>query len=276
MSDEVVPATQAVAQAAMAAVPAATVDCAADTRAAVAVAVKVTGLPLMPPPAAVAVSVFVPAVVPRVQLVTVAMPPALVRIAVGGTTEPLEFLFLFVAPLLYLIHALLTGLGFTMMAVLDVTIGNTDGNLIDFVVFGILHGLSTRWYMVPVVAAIWFVAYYAIFRFAITRWKRHPKVSMVVTIGLALLLVHAIVFLFVYNFVPSYFIQAAQKDYRDYKEIETIIRNVYLVLGWISNSAAALAFAVLLTGIFMRRKPVAEFARRERWDGPPFGPAAAR
>lgn len=90
---------------------------------------------------------------------------------VGGTTEPLEFLFLFVAPLLYLIHALLTGLGFTMMAVLDVTIGNTDGNLIDFVVFGILHGLSTRWYMVPVVAAIWFVAYYAIFRFAITRWN---------------------------------------------------------------------------------------------------------
>ncbi len=90
---------------------------------------------------------------------------------VGGTTEPLEFLFLFVAPLLYLIHALLTGLGFTMMAVLGVTIGNTDGNVIDFVVFGILHGLSTKWYMVPVVAAVWFVAYYAIFRFAITRWN---------------------------------------------------------------------------------------------------------
>lgn len=48
---------------------------------------------------------------------------------------------------------------------------NTDGNVIDFVVFGILHGLSTKWYMVPVVAAVWFVAYYAIFRFAITRWN---------------------------------------------------------------------------------------------------------
>lgn len=90
---------------------------------------------------------------------------------VGGTTEPLEFLFLFVAPVLYLIHALLTGLGFTMMAVLGVTIGNTDGNVIDFVVFGILHGLSTRWYMVPVVAAVWFVVYYGIFRFAITRFN---------------------------------------------------------------------------------------------------------
>ncbi|MGE1480396.1 PTS maltose transporter subunit IICB [Escherichia coli] len=37
--------------------------------------------------------------------------------------------------------------------------------------FGILHGLSTKWYMVPVVAAIWFVVYYVIFRFAITRFN---------------------------------------------------------------------------------------------------------
>lgn len=90
---------------------------------------------------------------------------------IGGTTEPLEFLFLFVAPALYLIHALLTGLGFTIMAVLGVTIGNTDGNVIDFVVFGILHGLSTKWYLVPVVAAVWFAVYYGIFRFAITRFN---------------------------------------------------------------------------------------------------------
>jgi PTS system maltose and glucose-specific IIC component len=48
---------------------------------------------------------------------------------------------------------------------------NTDGNVIDFVVFGILHGLSTKWYLVPVVAAIWFAVYYAIFRFAITRFN---------------------------------------------------------------------------------------------------------
>ncbi|VEB98191.1 EIICBA-Glc [Cedecea lapagei] len=90
---------------------------------------------------------------------------------VGGTTEPIEFLFLFVAPVLYLIHAVLTGIGFTMMSVLGVTIGNTDGNIIDFFVFGVLHGLSTKWYMVPVVAAVWFAGYYAIFRFAITRFN---------------------------------------------------------------------------------------------------------
>ncbi|MGV3345695.1 maltose/glucose-specific PTS transporter subunit IIBC [Enterobacteriaceae bacterium LUAb1] len=94
-----------------------------------------------------------------------------VACVVGGTTEPIEFLFLFVAPLLYLVHALLTGLGFTVMAVLGVTIGNTDGNIIDFIVFGVLHGLTTKWYFVPMVAAVWFVAYYAIFRFAITRFN---------------------------------------------------------------------------------------------------------
>jgi PTS system maltose and glucose-specific IIC component len=47
---------------------------------------------------------------------------------------------------------------------------NTDGN-VDFVVFGILHGLATKWYLVPVVAAIWFAVYYGIFRFAITRFN---------------------------------------------------------------------------------------------------------
>lgn len=86
--------------------------------------------------------------------------------------------------------------------------------------------------------------------FAITRWKRYPKVAMVVTIGLGLLLIHSIVFLFVYNFVPRWFIDYTQ----DYRSIETTIRNVYLVLGWISNTASAVAFAVLLAGIFMQRK----------------------
>ncbi len=66
---------------------------------------------------------------------------------------------------------------------LGVTIGNTDGNIIDFVVFGILHGLSTKWYMVPVVAAIWFVVYYIIFRFAITRFNLKTLRNSPVPIG---------------------------------------------------------------------------------------------
>ncbi len=71
----------------------------------------------------------------------------LIARVVGGTTEPLEFLFLFVAPVLYVIHALLTGLGFTVMSVLGVTIGNTDGILRGVRYFAwsvnqVVHGAS--------------------------------------------------------------------------------------------------------------------------------------
>ncbi|GAD29569.1 maltose/glucose-specific PTS transporter subunit IIBC [Photobacterium leiognathi] len=90
---------------------------------------------------------------------------------VGGITEPLEFLFLFVAPALYFVHAILTGIGFMAMHLLGVTIGNTDGNIIDFLIFGVLQGTATKWYLVPVVAAVWFVMYYSVFRFAITRFN---------------------------------------------------------------------------------------------------------
>jgi maltose/glucose PTS system EIICB component len=94
-----------------------------------------------------------------------------VACVIGGITEPLEFLFLFVAPVLYVIHAILTGLGFMTMGLLGVTIGNTDGNLIDFLVFGVLQGTATKWYLVPVAAAIWFAIYYSVFRFAIVRFN---------------------------------------------------------------------------------------------------------
>ncbi|MFJ9624923.1 maltose/glucose-specific PTS transporter subunit IIBC [Streptomyces sp. NPDC101181] len=93
-----------------------------------------------------------------------------VACAVGGVTEPLEFLFLFIAPWLYLIHAVLVGLGFLVAALLGVFIGNTDGNVIDFLVFGVLQGTTTKWYLVPVIAAIWFAGYYFLFRWAILRF----------------------------------------------------------------------------------------------------------
>ena len=89
---------------------------------------------------------------------------------VGGITEPLEFLFLFVAPMLYLFHAIMTGLGFMLMGLLHVTIGNTDGNIIDFLVFGVLQGTRTKWYLVPVVGVVWFAIYYTVFRWVIKRY----------------------------------------------------------------------------------------------------------
>lgn len=76
---------------------------------------------------------------------------------IGGITEPLEFIFLFLSPMLYLFHCCMVGLGFMIMGILQVTIGNTDGNLIDFFVFGVLQGLRTKWYLVLLVGIIWFI-----------------------------------------------------------------------------------------------------------------------
>lgn len=92
-----------------------------------------------------------------------------VACVVGGITEPLEFLFLFVAPVLYFIHAILTGVGYMVMSMLDVTIGNTDGNIIDLLIFGVLQGTTTKWYLVPLVAGVWFTVYYSVFKFAINK-----------------------------------------------------------------------------------------------------------
>lgn len=58
-----------------------------------------------------------------------------------GITEPVEFSFLFVAPVLYVIHAFFDGLAFMVAHILHITIGQTfSGGLIDFLLFGVLQG----------------------------------------------------------------------------------------------------------------------------------------
>ncbi|MGL5123135.1 MAG: PTS transporter subunit EIIC, partial [Fusobacteriaceae bacterium] len=60
---------------------------------------------------------------------------------ITGITEPIEFMFLFVAPWLYGIHALFDGLSFLLADLLNISIGNTfSGGLIDFTLFGVLQG----------------------------------------------------------------------------------------------------------------------------------------
>ena len=46
-----------------------------------------------------------------------------------------------------------------------------DGNLIDFIVFGILQGIQTKWYLVPIVGIAWFLVYYFVFKFAILKFN---------------------------------------------------------------------------------------------------------
>lgn len=92
-----------------------------------------------------------------------------VATAVTGITEPIEFLFLFISPLLWIFHVVMTGAGFLVMSLVGVLIGNTDGGLLDFLIFGIMQGGYTRWWMVLIIGAIWFVLYYSVFKFVILK-----------------------------------------------------------------------------------------------------------
>ncbi len=90
-----------------------------------------------------------------------------------GITEPIEFMFLFVAPWLYVIHALLDGLSFLVADILSIRIGNTfSGGAIDYLLFGVLQGNDkTNWIYVLMVGAVWAVLYYVTFRVLITKFK---------------------------------------------------------------------------------------------------------
>ena len=88
---------------------------------------------------------------------------------VTGITEPIEFLFLFLSPLLWIFHVIMTGAGFMLMSLLGVTIGNTDGGILDFIIFGVMQGSYTKWWMVLLVGVVWFAVYYFVFKTVILR-----------------------------------------------------------------------------------------------------------
>ena len=92
-----------------------------------------------------------------------------------GITEPLEFTFIFVAPVLYGVHCVLAGLSFMLMDIFRVFIGMTfSGGLIDFTLFGLLPagaGVPTRWLMVLVIGVIYAFVYYFLFSFIIKKFN---------------------------------------------------------------------------------------------------------
>lgn len=83
---------------------------------------------------------------------------------VTGITEPIEFLFLFISPFLWIFHVFMTGFGALVVSLLGVNIGNTDGGVLDFLIFGVMQGLETKWYLIPLVGVVWFMAYYWVFK----------------------------------------------------------------------------------------------------------------
>jgi len=88
-----------------------------------------------------------------------------------GITEPLEFTFLFVAPVLYGIHCVLAGLAYMLMHICNVGVGMTfSGGLIDLTLFGILQGnAKTHWIWVVIVGIGYFAVYYFLFSFLIRK-----------------------------------------------------------------------------------------------------------
>lgn len=92
---------------------------------------------------------------------------------VTGITEPLEFAFMFCAPLLYGVHIILTGVAFMLTHILAITVGQTfSGGLIDFLLFGVLQGnAKTNWMLMLPLGALMFCLYYFSFRFLI-QWRQ--------------------------------------------------------------------------------------------------------
>lgn len=88
-----------------------------------------------------------------------------------GITEPLEFTFLFVAPLLYGIHCVFAGAAYMLMHIFEVGVGMTfSGGIIDLTLFGIIQGnAKTNWIWVVIVGIVYFIVYYLLFHFLIVK-----------------------------------------------------------------------------------------------------------
>lgn len=88
-----------------------------------------------------------------------------------GITEPIEFTFLFVAPILYVIHCVFAGVAYMLMHIFEVGVGMTfSGGLIDMFLFGILQGnAKTNWIWIVIVGIGYFVVYYFLFSFLIKK-----------------------------------------------------------------------------------------------------------
>jgi len=87
-----------------------------------------------------------------------------------GVTEPLEFAFMFLAPVAYLVHAVLTGVSAAVVAALPTRAGfNFSAGLVDYVLsFKAPHALNVLWLLG--IGVVFAVIYYVVFRFIIVKF----------------------------------------------------------------------------------------------------------
>lgn len=98
------------------------------------------------------------------------MSAALVCISLG-VTEPIEFMFMLVAPVLYTLHIIYSALAYMIAHILNIAVGITfSGGLLDLFFYGILPGNDrTSWILIPLVGIIYFILYYLTFRFIVNK-----------------------------------------------------------------------------------------------------------
>ena len=96
---------------------------------------------------------------------------AAVTSIIAGVTEPIEFSFMFVAPILFVIHAVLSGLGMVALNIFNVRAIGPNG-IIDFLLYNLPLGIAkTSWPMYILIGLVQFAVYYGIFRFLIVKLK---------------------------------------------------------------------------------------------------------
>lgn len=97
--------------------------------------------------------------------------PAAVTSIIAGVTEPIEFSFMFTAPILYVVHAVLSGLGMVVLNIFNVRAIGPNG-FIDFLLYNLPLGISkTSWPMYILIGLGQFVVYYFIFKFLILKFN---------------------------------------------------------------------------------------------------------
>ena len=89
-----------------------------------------------------------------------------------GITEPIEFSFLFVAPMLFAVQVILAGSAYMVAHILNIAVGLTfSGGLLDLVIFGVLQGnAKTSWLRIIPEGIVYFLLYYFLFSFLIKKF----------------------------------------------------------------------------------------------------------
>jgi maltose/glucose PTS system EIICB component len=103
------------------------------------------------------------------KLVKSLMITCIVTALLGNVTEPLEFSFVFIAPLLYVVYACIIGLGAVALSFASVGIGYIRGTIFDFAIFGLLYE-KTNWVSFVIIGLILAVVTYFVFKWAILKF----------------------------------------------------------------------------------------------------------